>query len=77
MDPIWSHSKPLQDEDGSNHCHITPEQVDMIEEALASLGEYGEVRLIVSKGRLRFLVTQRSLDVLKWQPGALVKNIGR
>ena len=77
MDPIWSHSKPLQDEDRSNHSHITPEQVDMIEEALASLGEYGEVRLIVSKGRLRFLVTQRSLDVMKWQPGALVKNIGR
>ena len=77
MDPICSHSKSLQDDDQSNHSHITPEQVDMIEEALASLGEYGEVRLIVSKGRLRFLVTQRSLDVMKWQPGALVKNIGK
>ena len=77
MDPIWSHSKSLQDDDQPNHSHITPEQVDMIDEALASLGEYGEVRLIVSKGRLRFLVTQRSLDVMKWQPGALVKNIGR
>ena len=46
-------------------------QIAMIEEALRSVGEYGEVRLIVEKGRLRFLVTQRSIDTLKWQPGSL------
>jgi hypothetical protein len=39
----------------------------MIEEALASLGGYGEVRLIVKKGTLRFIVTQQSHDALKWQ----------
>lgn len=44
-------------------------QVVMIDEALAALGEYGEVRLIVEKGRLRFIVTQKSFDALKWQPG--------
>lgn len=49
-------------------------QVAMIEEALASLGEFGEVRLIVEKGRLRFLVTQKSFDAQKWQPGAIVAN---
>lgn len=49
-------------------------QVAMIDEALASLGEFGEVRLIVEKGRLRFLVTQKSFDAQKWQPGAIVSN---
>jgi hypothetical protein len=46
-------------------------QVSMVDEALAAIGEYGEVRLIVERGRLRFLVTQRSFDALKWQPGAI------
>ena len=47
------------------------EQVSMIDEALNSLGDYGEVRLIIEKGRLRFLITQKSYDALKWQPGGL------
>lgn len=46
-------------------------QVEMIDEALRSLGDYGEVRLIVEKGRLRFLVMQRSYDVLKLDPQVL------
>jgi hypothetical protein len=50
---------------------LEPQQVAMIEEALRSVGEYGEIRLIVEKGRLRFLITQKSFDALKWQPGAM------
>lgn len=50
---------------------LDPRQVDMIDEALATLGEYGELRLIIEKGRLRFLITQKSFDALKWRPGAL------
>ena len=46
----------------------------MIDEALASLGEYGELRLVVEKGRLRFLVTHKSFDTLKWTPGAIFKE---
>ena len=46
-------------------------QVTMIDEALSALGDYGELRLIVEKGRLRFIVTQKSFDALKWQPGTL------
>jgi len=52
-------------------------QVQMIDEALAALGDYGELRLIVEKGRLRFLVTQKSFDALKWQPGALIDPVKR
>jgi hypothetical protein len=50
---------------------LDPSQVEMIDEALAALGEFGEVRLVVEKGRLRFVVTQNSHDALKWQPGTL------
>jgi len=50
---------------------LTSQQVAMIDEALCSIGEYGEIRLVVEKGKLRFLVTQRSYDALKWQPGSL------
>lgn len=46
-------------------------QVTMIDEALSTLGDYGELRLIVEKGRLRFIVTQKSFDALKWQPGTM------
>ena len=46
-------------------------QVTMIDEALSALGDYGELRLIVEKGRLRFIVTQKSFDALKWQPGTM------
>jgi hypothetical protein len=56
---------------------LQPQQVQMINEALCALGEYGEVRLIVEKGRLRYMVTQKSMDVFKWQPGTLIKDLGR
>lgn len=45
---------------------LSNEQVLMIDEALASLGDFGEVRLSVRKGRLRFLVMQKSFDALQW-----------
>lgn len=48
---------------------LDPRQVLMVDEALSSLGEYGEVRLVIEKGRLRFLITNRSYDALTWRPG--------
>ena len=50
---------------------LKPSQISMIDEALDKLGEFGEVRLVVERGRLRFLVTEKSFDVLKWKPGSL------
>ncbi len=50
---------------------LVPSQVSMIDEALSVVGEFGEVRLIVEKGRLRFIATQKSFDAQKWQPGGL------
>jgi hypothetical protein len=61
----------IQTQNGDSYTlkFIEWNQIPMVDEALQSLGEYGEVRLIVEKGRLRFLVTQKSFDALKWQPG--------
>ena len=50
---------------------LTPEQIAMVDEALCALGDFGEVRLVVEKGRLRFVVTQKSYDALKWRPGVI------
>ena len=60
---------PLKD--SSLLSFLDQSQVTMIDEALSALGDYGELRLIVEKGRLRFIVTQKSFDALKWQPGTL------
>jgi len=50
-------------------------QIQMIDEALSAVGDYGEVRLIMQKGRLRFVVTQNSHDALLWEPGSLKKKV--
>ena len=54
---------------------LRQDQIQMIDEALANLGSFGEVRIIVEKGRLRFLVVQKSIDALKWQPGSTANDI--
>jgi hypothetical protein len=46
-------------------------QIRMIDEALGQVGEFGQVHLVVERGRLRFLVTEKSIDVFKWKPGGL------
>lgn len=43
--------------------------MDMLDEALSAVGDYGEVRLVVEKGQLRFIVIEKSFDVLKWSAG--------
>ena len=57
----------------SDISFLDQRQVKMIDEALAALGDYGELRLVVEKGRLRFIVTQKSFDALKWQPGEIAE----
>jgi hypothetical protein len=64
-------TKMFADVSGATYRFLQDHQIAMIDEALCSLGDFGEVRLVVEKGRLRFLVTQKSFDALKWQPGSL------
>ena len=62
-----------ENENANTLNFLTQRQIAMIDEALSALGEFGEIRLIVEKGRLRFIVTQKSIDALKWRPGHLVE----
>ena len=47
---------------------LDPRQIDLIDAALCQVSPYGEVHLVVEKGRLRFIVMQTSHDALTWQP---------
>ena len=44
---------------------LTPEQVLQVDRALASIGPFGEVRLVKVKGRLRFIQKLDSHDLLR------------
>jgi hypothetical protein len=46
---------------------LSPRQICMIDELLERLGDFGEVRLIVQKGKLRFVSSAKSYDVYKWE----------
>jgi len=54
--------------------HLTLQQIHLIDETIGSVGEYGEVHLIVEKGRLRFLVKQTSVDALKYRPDRITEG---
>ena len=71
MTSVYSFPTPNPEQDPQNYSFLEDQQIRMIDEALSSLGDYGEVRLIVEKGRLRFVITQKSFDALKWKPGSL------
>ena len=42
---------------------MTPHLAQRLEAALTSVGAYGEVRLVVLKGRVRFIETMRSESI--------------
>jgi hypothetical protein len=45
---------------------LTPREIALIDELLTSVGEFGEVRLEVKNGKLRFASRTESVDALKW-----------
>lgn len=63
-----------ENQSGGSLKFLSQLQIQMIDEALSAVGEFGEVRLIMQKGRLRFVVTQDSHDALHWEPGSLRKR---
>ena len=50
---------------------LTPEQILKVDQALASIGPFGEVRLVKVKGRVRFIQRLESQDILQvcWDKG--------
>ena len=53
---------------------LTEEQIRMIDEALSSVSEFGQVKLIKNKGNLRFVICEDSYDALKYSPGQFVRD---
>lgn len=43
---------------------LTPRQVAIVDDVLAEIGEFGEVRLILHRNRLRFIQKLQSLDAM-------------
>ena len=67
--PTFSPNNDDNSTSGRPRRFLRKAQIDMLEEALASVGDFGEVHLVVEKGRLRFLITHKSFDTLKWHSG--------
>lgn len=50
---------------------LNSQQIKMLDDALSTIEKkgFGCLRLVVEKGRLRFLVVETSYDALKYSPG--------
>jgi len=55
-----------QDERQRGLKFLTPREIALIDKLLTSVGEFGEVRLEVKNGKLRFASRTESVDALKW-----------
>ena len=53
--------------------HLSGEQIEIIDDALAEVGESGVVRLLIEEGRLNRVVVQKQkeFDVDDYQPGVI------
>jgi hypothetical protein len=47
---------------------LTPEQVDRVNELLMSIGDYGEIHLIIQRGELRYINKVESYKVWNERP---------
>jgi hypothetical protein len=74
MDTETTKTDPYGNNERPELKFLASSQIPMIDEALAAVGEFGEVRLIVERGRLRFVITQKSFDAQKWQPGDFARK---
>jgi hypothetical protein len=46
---------------------LSAREIYLIDRLLSSVGTFGEVRLTVKDGRLRFAASTKSYDALKWE----------
>ena len=53
--------------------YLSGEQIQLIDDALAEVGESGAVRLVIEEGRLSRMVahTQKRFDLVDYQPGVI------
>jgi len=46
---------------------LSTREIHLIDKLLSSIGPFGEVRLTVKDGRLRFAASTKSYDALNWE----------
>ena len=53
--------------------HLSGEQIEIIDDALAEVGESGVVRLVIEEGRLNRVVVQKQkeFDIDDYRPGVI------
>ena len=71
-----SQSNPNTNPDIRDLNNLQSHQIELIDHAIGSVGEYGEVHLIIEKGRLRFLVTKKSYDMLRVPSEGVIHDLG-
>ena len=60
-----NHSQDNGDPSNLNLKRLTLDQVRQIDEAILSIGEYGEVHLIIQRGRIKYLNRVESIKTWK------------
>jgi hypothetical protein len=50
------------------------DQIFMIDQAIEEVGEFGEIRLVVNKGRFRFLIVMKSYDAINMSSETLIEE---
>jgi len=63
---VYSGETPKED-----LTQLTAQQVAAIDRALAAVGPFGEVRIVKTKGRVRFIETLKSRDLLDAGPAGV------
>ena len=53
---------------------LTVDQVKLINQAMTDVGDFGEVRLVIERGQLHYLVTQKSINIRSKRHGMISKD---
>jgi hypothetical protein len=61
--------------DDTGLSNLSLDQIIMIDEAISFVGDFGEVRLVIDRGQLHYLVTQKSYNARVYQPGMIINGI--
>jgi hypothetical protein len=64
---------PPSNKNSKYSWHLTAKQIAMIDEALNAVGEFGEIRLVINRGQIQYLVTSKSFTVRNYRTG-MIRN---
>jgi len=59
------------------NSRLTRNQIAMIEEAIAVVGDFGEIHLVVNNGRLHYITAQKSFNARNYRPGMITAEFDR